>query len=172
MDAVPRLPSDAVHRLAALRAAYRDLQPRVAAGAPWELAADSGSGPESSWGPLEVLAHLGEMLPYWLGEYERIVEAHREPGDGVPFGRNTGDIVRQAILDRDRTVPLRELFDRIDVGIGRWVTRLAAAAPGEPALVGLHPRLGEMTAGALVDRMILGHLEEHRAQLETILAAR
>lgn len=162
----------ALNRLTALRSAYADLAPRLRAGAPWPLSPDSGSGPESTWGPPEVLAHLGEMLAFWLGEYERIVEAGRGPGRGVPFGRTTGDAMRQAILDRDRSVPLRELLGRIDAGIGRWQARLEEAQPGEGSGVGLHPRLGAMTASDVLERMVLVHLEEHRAQLEAILAGR
>ena len=159
-------------RLPGLRAGYAALRPRVLAGAPWPLAEHFGTEAEASWGPREVLAHLGEMLAYWLGEYERIVEGGRGAGDGTPFGRNTGDAMRVGILERDRTVPLRELFARIDAGIGRWEGRLADAHPGEGDAVGLHPRLGEMTADALVGRMILAHLEEHLAQLEGIVAER
>lgn len=170
MDDTSRDLSDVIARLEALRAGYERLRAPVIARAPWPLAADSGTGPESAWGPPEVLAHLGEMLHFWLGEYERIVEAGRGPGDGVPFGRTTGDAIRQAILDRDRTVPLRELFARIDAGILRWEARLRDAAPGEGRAVGLHPRLGELTAEELVERMLLVHLEEHRAQLEGVLA--
>ncbi len=171
MDPTSLDPADVTSRLEALRADYRRLQPRVMAGAPWALSADSGTGPESSWGPPEVLAHLGEMLPFWLGEYERIVEARGEPGSGVPFGRTSGDAMRQAILDRDRTVPLRELFSRVDAGIARWEARLQEADPGEGRWVGLHPRLGEMTADAVVQRMVVDHLEGHRDQLEATLGS-
>ena len=72
-------------RLATVRQAYADLAPRVSAGDPWPLATAFGTEPEASWGPREVLAHVVEMLPYWLGELERVVD-----GDGttpVPFGR-------------------------------------------------------------------------------------
>jgi hypothetical protein len=169
---LPDPSADAQARLTAARAAYAALRPRVEAGGPWPLAEHFGKEPESSWGPREVLAHLGEMLTYWLGEYERIVEGGRGPGDGVPFGRTTADAMRVGILERDRTVPLRELFGRIDAGIARWEARLAEAAPEEGSAVGLHPRLGEMTAGAVVGRMILAHLDEHRDQLEGILGGR
>jgi DinB superfamily len=158
-------------RLAASRAAIAALQPRVTAGEPWPLSADAGHGPEAAWGPRESLAHLAEMLPYWLGEYERLVEAGRSPGDGLPFGRVASDPVRIGILERDRTVPLAELFARIDLWIERWEHRLAAARAGEGSAVGLHPSRGEMTADALVERMILAHLEEHLDQLEGILGA-
>lgn len=164
--------ADALARLPALRARLDALRPRVEAGSPWPLAERFGVEPEASWGPREVLAHLGEMLLYWLGEYERIVEGGRDTGDGTPFGRIAADSMRIGILERDRSVPLRELFARIDAGISRWEARLADASPGEGAFVGFHPRLGEMTGAAMVDRMIVAHLDEHAAQLETIVAGR
>src|SRR3990172_5079491 len=118
--------ADPSFRLAAARAAFAALPPRVTAGEPWALATAFGTEPEASWGPREVLAHTAEMLPFWLGEFERIVEAGRGAGDGLPFGRGAGDALRIGILARDRTLPPRELFHRIDAGIARWERRLAA----------------------------------------------
>jgi hypothetical protein len=114
------------------------------------------------------------MLTYWLGEFERLVEAGRRPGNGVPFGRLGTDTLRAGVLERDRTLPLRELFDRIDTSIGRWERRTteAAANPGGGASIGLHPRLGEMTADQARDQFVLDHLEDHVAQLETLLGGR
>jgi hypothetical protein len=161
---------DPAARLAASREAFTALRPRVEAREPWPLAADFGTGPEASWGPPEVLAHTAEMLPFWQGEFERIVAAARRPGDALPFGRTAGDTLRLGILERDRTLPLRELFDRIDAGIARWERRLAQGTPGEGSAVGLHPRLGEMTADQVRDRFVVTHLDEHVAQLEASLA--
>ncbi len=157
-------------RLSAARAAFGRLRPRAAAGEPWPLAEHFGSEPEASWGPREVLAHTAEMLPYWLGEYERLVDGGRGPGDGVRFGRLSTDVLRVGILERDRSLPLRELFDRIDDGIARWERRLAGGPAAEGSAVGIHPRLGEMTADALRDRFVIDHLDEHVAQLEDLLA--
>jgi len=156
-------------RLAASRAAFASIAPGIRAGEPWPLAERFGTEPEASWGPREVLAHTAEMLPFWLGEYERVVEARHAPGDAVPFGRVAADPLRIGILERDRTLPLRELFDRIDAGIERWERRLAAAAPEDDGWAGLHGRLGEMTAGELRDRFVSTHLEEHLEQLQGIL---
>ena len=161
--------SDPAQRLASLRAAYAAVAPRVRAGEPWPLAEQFGTEPEAFWGPREVLAHLAEMLPYWLGEYERVVEAGRPAGDPAPFGRTAADTLRIGVLERDRSLPLRELFARIDAGIERWQGRIAAREPGDDAAAGLHSRLGEMTAGAIRDRFVATHLEEHLEQLEAIL---
>ena len=171
-DAAPPDIATQLARLADAREAFAALRPRVLAGAPWPLAVDFGTGPEASWGPREVLAHTAEMLPYWLGEYERLVEAGRAPGDPVPFGRASGDLLRVGILERDRTLPLRELFDRIDTGVQRWIRRLGDATDEEGAAVGRHGRLGDMTASRIRDRFVVTHLEEHAAQLEESLPAR
>jgi len=171
--AVPPLePEDALARLASIRAAFADLRPRVIAGAPWALADDFGTGPEASWGPREVLAHVAEALVFWKGEFERLVEAARPAGAGEPFGRLAVDAMRLGILERDRTLPLGELFERIDAGIARWEARLKTVTAAELTSRGLHPRDGEVPATWICDRMIVRHFEEHAAQLEEVLARR
>ena len=159
-----------VERIAAARRAYAELAPRVMAGEPWALAEDYGTGPEASWGPREVLAHVEEMLPFWLGEMERIIEG----GGSAPvaFGRISDDAIRIGIIERDRSLPLRVLFRRIDDGLAAWEERLPTVTDTEAARLGTHPRLGEMPASALLERFVAGHAEDHIAQLNDILAAR
>ncbi len=171
-DSTDSTAADPAPRLAASRAAFAAIAPRIRDGEPWPLAEQFGTEPEASWGPREVLAHTAEMLPFWLGEYERVIEAGGRTGGAVPFGRTAADTLRIGILERDRTLPLRELFDRIDAGIARWERRLQRRTPGEDEAVGLHSRLGEMTAGQLRDRFVTTHLEEHLEQLDGILARR
>src|SRR3990172_5370064 len=81
--------ADPSFRLAAARAAFAALQPRVTAGEPWALATAFGTEPEASWGPREVLAHTAEMLAFWLGEVERIVGA-----GGMDCGWGAGPAMR------------------------------------------------------------------------------
>jgi hypothetical protein len=164
--------SDALARLSAARAAYAAIRPRVVAGGPWPLADDIGTGPEASWGPREVLAHLEEMLSFWYGQHGIIVEAGRGPGEGVPFGRTSDNQARLLILERDRHFPVDDLFDLVDDGIARWERRTEATTDRQGRCTGLHPRNGEMTADGVRDRMVVTHLDEHLAQLEISLAAR
>ena len=150
-----------------MRAAYAALAPRVIAGEPWALAAAFGTEPEASWGPREVLAHVEEMLPFWLGEMERIVDGPL-PGP-TPFGRVADDAVRIGLIERDRTLPIRVLFARVDAGMRAWSERLASLTAAERTRVGLHPRLGEVPVDRMLERFVLGHAEDHVAQLEEIL---
>ena len=133
-----------VERIAAARRAYAELAPRVVAGEPWALAEDYGTGPEASWGPREVLAHVEEMLPFWLGEMERVID-----GDGsapVPFGRIADDAVRIGIIERDRRLPLRVLFGRIDAGLAAWEARIPTLTDTESARIG-RPSAARRDAG-------------------------
>jgi hypothetical protein len=157
-------------RITAARRAFGGLEPRVRAGEPWPLADDFGTGPEASWGPREVLAHVQEMLPFWFGEMERVAD-----GEGtapVPFGRIADDTLRLGIIDRDRSLPLRVLFARIDAGLSVWADRIPTLTDVERARIGVHPRLGEMPAGSMLERFVIGHAEDHIAQLNDILAER
>ena len=102
----------------------------------------SAPDPEASWGPREVLAHVAEMLPFWLGELERVID-----GDGpapVPFGRlGRGPDPASGSSSATGRLPLRVLFARIDAGLARL------AGSSGPTLtddgrrrIGVHPRLG------------------------------
>ncbi len=157
-------------RIAAARRGYAELAPRALAGEPWPLAEDYGTGPEASWGPREVLAHVEEMLPFWLGEMERVVDG--TGGAPIPFGRTAEDDLRLGVIDRDRTLPMRVLFGRIDGGLAAWADRLATLTATERSRLGVHSRLGEMPATAILERFVLGHAEDHIAQLTDILAKR
>src|SRR5436190_5312037 len=129
------------------------------------MAEQFGVEPEASWGPPEVLAHVSEMLPYWLGEIERIVAAPAS-SDPVPFGRVSGEPVRIAIIGRDRTVPIRELLARISADARRGAARLRELdASGEERRVGLHPRLGAMALPDIGGRVLATHAQDHVLQL-------
>jgi hypothetical protein len=94
------------------------------------------------------------------------------PPGPTPFGRLADDRARVGLIERDRSLPLRVLFARVDAGLLDWSERLATLTPEERARVGLHPRLGAVTVDTMLEEFILGHAEGHIEQLEGILAER
>lgn len=120
------------------------------------------------WVAREVLAHTVEMLPYWLGEIERIIAGPIEP---VPFGRTQADLVRLLTVDRDRTLPMFELYARLDNSLERVLRRLLELDERQTARRGLHKSRGEMTVRQIVDVMLADHIEEHCTQLAAALDA-
>ena len=88
----------------------------------------------------------------------------------MPFGRIASDPLRIALIERDRSLPPRELYDRIDERLERFERRWRTLTPAELARRGLHPSRGELTVEAMPERFIVGHLEDHVSQIEGILA--
>jgi len=118
------------------------------------------------WVARETLAHVDEMLIYWLGEIERVLSGSVEP---VPFGRPPTDLVRQLTVDRDRTLPVSELYARLDNNLERVLRRLLELDERQAAKRGLHKERGEMTVKQIVETMLAGHIEEHCRQLSAAL---
>lgn len=160
---------DETQRLQVATDALLDLTPRIEAGAPWPLSPVFGAEPEASWGPLELLAHVEEFLPYWMGEIERVLA--REGNDPAPFGRAIDDPLRTGVIGRDRTLPLRELTARIAADASRVAARLCELDEAEAGRAGVHPRRGQMTVRDMLEPFVVGHLEGHVTQLQEILAA-
>jgi DinB superfamily len=158
---------DIADRLLEAHSGVDALRPSVEAGAPWPASPNFGHEPESSWNPPELLAHVAEMLPYWMAQIERILEGYPEP---VPFGRVATDDERIAAIGRDRALPVSELFERVASGAQSAATRLRELSPDELERRGTHPTLGEMTVAGVAERMFIRHLGEHAEQLRTILA--
>ena len=162
-----RMDDTLLERLASAREGLAATRGRVEAGAPWPMAAVYDDSDEARWGPGEVLAHLAEMAQYWLGEIERVLDGPSEP---VPFGRIATDEVRIGVVGRDRSLPPRELYDRIDDALTRFDRRWRELTPADLGRRGLHPSRGELTVSAMPDRFIVGHLADHVTQIESILA--
>jgi hypothetical protein len=120
------------------------------------------------WVAREVLAHIVEMIPYWQGEIERVIAGPVEP---VPFGRAPTDLIRQLTVDRDRMLPIAELYARLDNSLERVLRRLLELDERQAARRGLHKPRGEMTVRQIVDVMLAAHIEEHCVQLAAALDA-
>lgn len=160
-------------QVARLRIATDDLlalAPAIAAREPWPLAEIYGPEPEASWGPPELLAHVEEFLPYWMGEIERVLAAPAEAP--ASFGRVATDPLRIGVIGRDRSLPLRELVARIRSESARVAARLDELTATEAGRTGTHPTRGVLTVGEMLEPFLVGHMEGHVVQLREILAGR
>jgi len=114
------------------------------------------------------------MLPYWLGEIERILDPHEQAAAGreaVPFGRVEADTIRVGLIGRDRTFPIHELVDRIESSAERVARRLETLTEQDAARRGLHPTRGPMAVSDMLEPFLVGHIEGHVRQLREILAS-
>jgi hypothetical protein len=144
-------------RLAAAAGRIRAAAPLL----PDEALTDPDPETGERWDRRQVLAHVAEMLPYWVEQVELVAA-----GDQVPFGRARSNPERIAAIERDRREDPSRLLDRVDEGLGAVLVLLDRLDDDALAHSGRHQVLGEMTVAAIVDRFLVDHLEEHADQLE------
>jgi threonine dehydratase len=128
---------------------------------------DPDPGASERWEAGQVWAHLAEFPGYWHEQVRKLVEA-RAAGDAepIPFGRTKTDPGRIAAIERERRTDPGELLRRVTAQIEEASATLAGLPDDAWGIRGLHPSLGEMGLPKVVDRFIVGHLEEHADQLD------
>lgn len=156
--------TDFLERLSAVE---KRLDERAAAGAVGGLT-DPDEKTGEQWEAGQVWAHLAEFLPFWIAQARNVLNAWTGP-DPIPFGRVKTDPERVAAVERDRATDIAELHARLTDGIGR--TRDFIASVPDSAwnrVLGAHQTLGVMPLTKIVDEFMVGHLEEHATQLDSL----
>ena len=126
--------------------------------------ADQKTGEQ--WDAGQVWAHTAEFPGYWLEQLDDVVGGWQ--GEPVPFGRVKSDPDRIAAIEIGRYADLPSLHARVQAGIDAVRERLAALPEAAWAARGVHSTLGVMDVGRIVEEFLVGHLEEHADQLETL----
>jgi hypothetical protein len=125
--------------------------------------ADAETGEQ--WERGQVWAHLSEFIPYWIAQAGPVLLDRRSDAV-VPFGRTKRDPERIGAIERDRHQQVSSLWGETRRDIAALRTFLSTIGPDQWATSGVHPTLGPMTVDELVERFLVGHLEEHADQLE------
>jgi DinB family protein len=159
-------PGRADDLLARLDAVQARLQERAASPpAPGLTEPDPPTG--ERWDQGQVWAHLAEFVPYWCDQVRLIVQ--HEGTDPVPAGRTKADPARIAAIEADRHRPPAELMARLAAQLEQLRSLIRSLSPEDWEKRGTHSTLGEMTMPAIFDEFLVGHLEDHAAQLEGLM---
>ena len=156
--------------LARLDAVERRLAAAAAAEPPSGALTGADAETGEQWERGQVWAHLSEFIPYWIAEAGPVLRV--QPSDApVPFGRTKRDLERIGAIERNRHEPVVLLWDDTRNDIAALRAFLTTIGPDQWETTGVHPTLGPMTVDALVERFLVGHLEEHADQLEGMTSA-
>jgi hypothetical protein len=79
------------------------------------------------------------------------------------------DQIRLAVIERDRTFPVRELQARVEAAIERWRGRWAELDDRDRDRRGEHPTQGTLSVAELANRFVASHLEDHLDQLAGVI---
>ena len=121
-----------------------------------------------TWEVTQVWAHMAEFIPYWIEQADHVVS--RWCGEPIPFGRTKKDPIRVAAIAAGRGQSVEASWAAVEVGITQlhvWITRLEATSWN---VVGQHETMGSMPLPRIVDEFLVGHLDEHLAQLDELRA--
>ena len=119
---------------------------------------DQPSGERWEWG--QVWAHTAELGGYWLDQVDRVLSG----ADG--FGRTKKDPHRIASIEAGRATDAVAQLGVTRAAMARL--RRVVAGVGEDAWSArsAHPTLGVMGLDDILQHFLVGHYEEHAAQLE------
>ena len=124
-------------------------------------------GGTERWEAGQVWAHLAEFPGYWLGQVRHVLaEIEAGTSEPIPFGRTQTDPGRLQAIERERRTDPAELLRRATGSLAEASAMLGSLPSGAWQARGTHPTRGEMRVSEIVDRFLLGHLEEHADQLD------
>ena len=158
----------AVPWLARLDAVRARLEALAVAGAMAGLT-EPDPGAAERWEATQVWAHLAEFPAYWVGEVRAVLDT--EAGATPSFGRTKADPARVAAVERGRGSDVAQSAGVALAGCAAVETLLRAMDDADWSRVAVHPKLGPMAMERIVEEFLVGHLEEHAAQLDRLRGA-
>jgi hypothetical protein len=116
------------------------------------------------WEAAQVWGHITEFVPYWIEQIEEVLD---DPGRG-PLGRTRSDPDRLAGIESGRTMPFEVHLHWLAQHLAELRGFLGALTDEDWEKEGVHPTLGGMSLDRMIEEFLVGHLEQHATQLETL----
>ncbi|MGH7748218.1 MAG: hypothetical protein ACREQ5_26195 [Candidatus Dormibacteria bacterium] len=130
-------------------------------------AADAKSGEQ--WEAGQVWAHLAEFIPFWIDQTQLVIDRYTD--EPVAFGRVSTDPGRLGAIERDRTQPISVLWIATHSDLETLRLFIEELDERSWSARGLHPTRGVMDVQRILDEFLVGHLEEHAEQLDSLAHA-
>lgn len=121
---------------------------------------------DNEWSVTQVLGHMAEMIPYWLGHCRVLIAATVEP---PVFGRGPDAPERLAGIERGSSADPKELLGLLNDEVKAAARAIREMSAEERRKKGIHTKLGELTVADFVERLIVAHAEEHLEQIRAAL---
>ena len=121
---------------------------------------------DNEWSVMQILGHMVEMIPYWLGYCRVLLAATAEP---PVFGRGPDAPERMAGIERGSNGDPKELLGLLNDEVEAAARAIREMSAAERSKKGIHIKLGELTVADSVERFIVAHAEEHLEQIRAAL---
>jgi uncharacterized damage-inducible protein DinB len=118
---------------------------------------------EEAWSVQEIVAHVEEVIPYWLNELERVRQT-----PGVEWGRGLQDAARLEAVAKAYDRPVAEILNQIE-GMKSLVSERLSQVTEEELKresPSRNPRFGTKPASFIVDHLLVEHIAKHLGQIQ------
>ena len=117
------------------------------------------------WEAAQVWGHINEFIPYWIESIEETIDNFA--GQPIAFGRTSSDPQRLVGIEEGRQLPMDLHVHWLEQHLSDLREFLSAIPEAAwSGKIGRHPTIGEMELKDMLERFLVGHLEEHTDQLE------
>ncbi|MGJ9385452.1 DinB family protein [Salipaludibacillus sp. CF4.18] len=119
---------------------------------------------EEEWSILQILTHLTEATPYWLGEMERVVES-----PGSKWGRGLKDPDRLSAVENTESLKVNVVIAEVKdlkEEVSNRVSRLNDAQLAEENPHRNFEKFGNKPVSFLIEHFIVEHTAKHHGQIE------
>jgi hypothetical protein len=117
------------------------------------------------WEAGQVWGHVAEFPGYWVSQVRSILSSSSAT---PPFGRTVTDPDRLGAIDRGLRESRAALVSRALDGTGAAREYFAGLGDADWSRSGRHRVRGVMGVAQIVERFVVGHLEEHADQLASL----
>lgn len=121
---------------------------------------------EDAWSAMQTLGHMTEMIPYWLNHCSVLIAATGTP---PRFGRTAGSPERLAGVAHGATARPEVLLARLEEEVRAAAGTIRKLSMAERGKRGISSEGGEITVADVLESFIVGHAEEHLAQVQAAL---
>src|SRR5215467_15162975 len=117
---------------------------------------------EGVWSVMDILCHIREFVPFWMGETLRIVRTRNET-----WGRDHTDRARIAAVTNTAAYKLEDVLSDIRRAAERSADALRGLSDADLDIQAMskNPRWGMKPASFVVDHLVVQHVEKHLGQI-------
>jgi uncharacterized damage-inducible protein DinB len=121
---------------------------------------------ENECSAMQTLGHMTEMIPYWLNHCRTLIAVM---ATAPKFGRTPGSPERLAGVAHGASADPDGLLRQLHEEIREAASVIRQLSAAERVKRGISTERGEMTVAQVIELFIVGHAEEHLAQVQALL---
>jgi uncharacterized damage-inducible protein DinB len=124
---------------------------------------------KDEWSIMQIIAHIVEALPYWVGEIEQLVET-----PGKKWGRNhlhepRLEAVKPEVVDAISVDTMLKELEQVKQTVQAGIEQLTPEQLAHEA-TSVNPNFGTKPLSFIIDHLIDQHVNKHEGQIQRNLS--